>query len=185
VTRALWHFARGTAFASTGKMDDAEAERKALVEIAAGVKDETTVGNSKAKDILAIAMHALAGEVAAQRGLVDEAVKELAQAVAIEDGDRYDEPPDWTQPVRHSLGAVLLRAGRAEEAEKVYREDLARWPENGWALWGIARALEKQGKNGEAEAARARFEKTWSRADVKIDSTCLCLPGIASADGAR
>jgi tetratricopeptide (TPR) repeat protein len=185
VTRALWHFARGTALASTTKLDEADAEKKALDGIAAGVKDDATVGNSKAKDILAIASHALAGEIAAQRGAHDEAVAELKQAVAIEDGNRYDEPPDWAQPVRHSLGAVLLRAGRAEEAENVYREDLARWPENGWALWGFARALEKQGKKAEAESARARFEKTWNRADVKIDSTCLCLPGIASAAGSR
>ncbi len=185
VTRALWHFARGTALASTGKTDAAESERKALDGIAAGVKEGVTVGNNKARDILAIASHALAGEIAAQRGQDEEAIAELSQAIAIEDGNRYDEPPDWLQPVRHSLGAVLLRAGRAEEAEKVYREDLARWPENGWALWGFARALEKQGKNAAAAGVKDRFEKTWSRSDVKIDSTCLCLPGIASADGAR
>ena len=181
VTRALRHFARGTALASTRKLDEAEAERKALDGIAAGIKDGTTVGNSQAKDILAIASHALAGEIAAQRGENDAAVAELTEAVKLEDANRYDEPPDWLQPVRHSLGAVLLRAGKAADAEKVYREDLVRWPENGWALWGLALALEKQGKSKDAQAARARFEKAWARADVKIDSTCLCLPGIACA----
>jgi tetratricopeptide (TPR) repeat protein len=181
VTRALRHFARGTALSSTGKTDEAEAERKAIDAIAAGLKDDVTVGNSKGKDILAIASHALAGEIAAQRGETDAAVAELGQAVKLEDGNRYDEPPDWLQPVRHSLGAVLLRAGRAAEAEKVYREDLVRWPENGWSLWGLARALEKQGKRDDASTVQARFEKAWARADVKLDSTCLCLPGIACA----
>jgi tetratricopeptide (TPR) repeat protein len=181
VTRALRHFARGTALASTGKLDEAEAERKAIDGIAAGVKDGTTVGNSQAKDILSIASHTLAGEIAAQKNEYDAAVAELLQAVKIEDGNRYDEPPDWPQPVRHSLGAVLLRAGKPAEAERVYREDLVRWPENGWSLWGLAAALAKQGKTKDADAARARFEKAWARADVKIDSTCLCLPGVACA----
>jgi tetratricopeptide (TPR) repeat protein len=181
VTRALRHFARGTALASTRKLDEAEAERKALDAIAAGIKEGTTVGNSQAKDVLAIASHALAGEIAAQRGENDAAIAELTKAVNLEDANRYDEPPDWLQPVRHSLGAVLLRAGKAADAEKVYREDLVRWPENGWALWGLALALEKQGKTKDAQSARARFEKAWARADVKIDSTCLCLPGIACA----
>jgi hypothetical protein len=178
VTRALWHFARGTALAATGKVDEANAERKAVEAIAATLKDGVTVGNSQAKDILAIASHALAGEIAAQLGETDAAVVALEKAVSIEDANRYDEPPDWLQPVRHSLGAVLLRAGRAEDAEKVYREDLARWPENGWSLWGLARALEKQGKRAEAQAAELRFEKAWGRSETKLDSTCLCLPAV-------
>ena len=185
VTRALRHFARGTALAAMGKHDEAEAERQALEEIAGGLKEGTTVGNSQAKDILGIASHALAGEIAAQRGETDAAVEHLGKAIALEDGNKYDEPPDWPQPVRHSLGAVLLRAGRAAEAEKVYREDLVRWPENGWALWGLARALEKQDRRREAEEVQARFAKSWSRADVQIDTTCLCLPGIAGASGTR
>jgi tetratricopeptide (TPR) repeat protein len=178
VTRALWHFARGTALAATGKVDEANAERTAVEAIAATLKDGVTVGNSQAKDILAIASHALAGEIAAQLGETDAAVVALEKAVSIEDANRYDEPPDWLQPVRHSLGAVLLRAGRAEDAEKVYREDLARWPENGWSLWGLARALEKQGKRAEAQAAELRFAKAWERSETKLDSTCLCLPGV-------
>ena len=80
--------------------------------------------------------------------------------------------------VWHALGAVYLRAGRAADAERVYREDLARFPENGWSLFGVGRALRLQKKDAEAEAVEARFEKAWSRADVKIGSTCLCQPGV-------
>jgi tetratricopeptide (TPR) repeat protein len=179
VTRALRHFARGTAFASTGRSDEAVSEKALLDEIAVGVKDDAKVGNSRAKDILAIASHTLAGEIAAQAGRNDEAVRELREAVAIEDGNLYDEPPDWLQPVRHTLGAVLLRAGRASEAEAVYREDLLRWPENGWSLWGLSRALSMRGGVPiEAAAVAERFDRAWQRADVKIDTTCLCLPGL-------
>jgi hypothetical protein len=82
------------------------------------------------------------------------------------------------QPTRHTLGAVLLRAGRSEEAEKVYREDLVRFPENGWALWGLRRALDQRGFETEAGKTRERFENAWKRADVKLDTTCFCLPGV-------
>ena len=181
----LRHFARGTALAATGRLDESESERKALETIAAGVKDDAKVGNTPAKQILAIATHVLAGETAAQRGEDDLAIDELKRTAEIEDGNTYDEPPDWLQPVRHSLGAVLMRAGRVEEAEKTYREDLARWPENGWSLWGLARSLERQGKRAEAADAQARFQASWARADVKLDTTCLCLPGAAKIAAAR
>jgi predicted Zn-dependent protease len=95
-------------------------------------------------------------------------VKRLRAASALEDELTYMEPPDWWIPVRHSLGAVLLDAGRAHEAEAVYREDLRRFPENGWSLLGLAIALEKQGKSAAAAEVRARFDRAWSRADVAL-----------------
>ena len=82
------------------------------------------------------------------------------------------------QPVRHTLGAVLLRAGKHREAEAVYREDLARYPENGWSLFGLGRALRLQGKDEEAAQAEERFRKAWADADVKLGSTCYCQPGV-------
>jgi Flp pilus assembly protein TadD len=70
--------------------------------------------------------------------------------------------------VRHTLGALLLRAGRSAEAEAAYREDLARNPDNGWALSGLAESLRQQGRTGEAEGAEARFQRTLARADVGL-----------------
>jgi tetratricopeptide (TPR) repeat protein len=102
----------------------------------------------------------------------------LREAGKLEDALIYNEPPDWMQPTRHTLGAVLLRAGRAQEAEVVYREDLVRYPENAWALWGLKRALEMRGATKEAAEVAQRFAKAAKRADVKIDTTCLCLPGV-------
>jgi len=70
-----------------------------------------------------------------------------------------------------------MQAGRFAEVEQVYRDDLARLPENGWSLFGLARSLELQQKNDEAAAVEARFQKIWSGADVQITSSCLCQPG--------
>ena len=87
----------------------------------------------------------------------DEAIAALYEAAEREDMLRYDEPPDWIQPVRHALGATLLMEGRYEDAEAVYREDLARLPGNGWSLYGLGRALRLQSKDAEAAEVEARF----------------------------
>src|SRR6185436_20015086 len=126
-----------------------------------------------AHKVLDLAAHTLAGEIAYRKGDTSTAVAELTKAVEIEDTLRYMEPPDWFQPSRHSLGAVLLAAGRKSEAEKVYRADLQRWPENGWALFGLAQCLDPAGAEG--AAVKARFDKAWSQADTKISATCLCV----------
>lgn len=84
------------------------------------------------------------------------------------------EPPDWVVPVRHALGAYLVRDGRYAEAEAVYREDLRRWPDNGWSLHGLATCLDAQGKKSEAGEFRTRFDEVWKRADVEITSSCFC-----------
>ena len=89
----------------------------------------------------------------------------------LQDDLRYDEPPDWYFPVRQSLGAVLLSAGRPTEAEAVYREDLQRNPENGWSLYGLCQSLELQGKRKEAAAVEARFKKAWVKADVQLTAS--------------
>jgi predicted Zn-dependent protease len=118
--------------------------------------------------MLKLASHALAGEIAARAGRADAAVRELADAVAIQDGHWFTEPPPWYYPVRQSLGAALLQAGRPADAETVYREDLRRNPDNGWSLHGLARSLRVQGKDAEAAAVDARFRTAWARADVVL-----------------
>ena len=98
--------------------------------------------------------------------------------MAREDKLRYDEPPDWIQPTRHALGAALLQAGRLGEAEAVFRSDLTRLQGNGWSLFGLSRALRLQKRSGEAAVIEKQFAKVWQKADVKIKSACLCLPGV-------
>jgi len=115
----------------------------------------------------------LAGEIAAAAKQTDEAIRQLEDAAKLEDTLHYDEPPDWLIPVRHTLGAVLLQAGHAKQAEKVYREDLERNPSNGWSLFGLSEALRRQNHKTEAAQAEQEFQKAWQHADVKITSSRL------------
>jgi tetratricopeptide (TPR) repeat protein len=179
ITAALWHFARGVAFAGKGDVRAAEGEQSSFRTAAARVPSDALMAINPAHQVLEVAEHFLAGEIAYRRGQIDAAVTQLRQAAAAEDGLRYMEPPEWIQPVRHTLGAVLVSAGRFEEAEQAYREDLVTWPENGWSLYGLATCLRSEGKTAEAAEVEKRFRKAWSRADTRIGSSCLC---VASAE---
>lgn len=169
----VWHYARGFAFAAQGKGKEAHAELAKVQALAADkrVASITVWEINTAAALLGVAAKALAGEIAGREGKGQDAVRHLTQAVTLEDALNYNEPPDWYYPVRHSLGAALLAVDRAAEAEAVYREDLRRNPENGWALFGLGQALASQGKSGEAAEAEARFKKAWSRADVTLTAS--------------
>jgi tetratricopeptide (TPR) repeat protein len=171
---ALWHFTRGVAHSALGHADEARRERELLHTATTNVPPDRTMGNNSAADLLAIAALTLDGERLAKDNKFDAAVAKLSEAVVREDKLVYDEPPDWIQPVRHTLGAVLLQVGRAPEAEAVYRADLNVYPENGWSLMGLRDALTAQGKTAEAAAADKRFRKQWAAADIKPSSTCYC-----------
>ena len=101
------------------------------------------------------------------------AVENLKAAIHMEDHLIYNEPPDWFFSVRHHLGALFLEMGRYEEAEKVLKEDLVKYPENGWALSGLMVSLEKQNKKEEAEDAKNRFEKAWQWANVELQGSLI------------
>ena len=178
ISRAYRHFARGAALAATDRVDEARAELGDMLEAALSIPEGAIWMNNSAVAVLEVANHTLRGEIAAREGDLDLAIRYLRKAVELEDALVYDEPPDWMQPVRHTLGAVLLTAGKVEEAEAAYREDLRRFPGNGWSLWGLRRCLERRGAEREAAQVSARFAKAWARADVELDTTCFCLPGI-------
>lgn len=174
-TRAFHHAARATALAAKGDTLNARKEQALFLEGVKLVPKETQVGNNTAAAVLSLATHMLEGEILVAERKVDEGVAELQTAVKEEDALKYDEPPAWMIPVRHSLGAVLMKAGRFAEAEQVYRDDLARLPENGWSLFGLAESLREQKKNDdEAAATKARFQKCWAKADLKLTTSCLC-----------
>lgn len=176
VTTSLWRFARAASLGAKGEAESARKEQALFRAAAAKVPAEAMMAINPAPTVLTIADRMLEGELLFREGKIDESVKSLREAVAIEDSLAYMEPPDWMQPVRHTLGAVLLKAGRVEEAEKVYREDLKVWPENGWSLFGLWRCLAARGSD-EAAAVRKRFERTFARADIELGATCLCVPG--------
>jgi tetratricopeptide (TPR) repeat protein len=177
IATAVWRYARGVACAAKNRVQQAKEEQQAFRAAVKAIPPEAVFGQNKGTDLLAIGEHALAGEILYREGKVDEAVAALRKAVEAEDKLRYIEPPDWIQPVRHALGATLMDAGRYADAEAVYREDLKKYPENGWSLFGLAQSLRKQNKPAEAAAVTARFDRVWRQADVKLTSSCFCLEG--------
>ncbi|HYE23895.1 MAG TPA: hypothetical protein VEG32_01725, partial [Clostridia bacterium] len=169
---AMWHYGRGLAYVRRGDMKLAQQERAALASFERDKKfAEVDFGLNKAVKVVEVAGKVLDGEMAAAGKQPEQAITHLRQAVKMQDALRYNEPEDWYMPVRQALGAVLLDAGRAAEAEKVYREDLARNRENGWSLYGLMKSLEAQGKREEAAQVQARFEKAWKRSDVKLTAS--------------
>jgi tetratricopeptide (TPR) repeat protein len=176
IARTLRHCARGIAYAAKGDVELARQERAAFLAAKKAVPEDAAFGNNTAENILTVATHLLAGEVLYREGKVEEALAELREASRVEDTLRYSEPPDWIHPVRHALGATLLKEGQAAEAEKVYREDLVRQPNNGWSLYGLSRSLQLQGKTAEAETVATQFADIWKDADIKISSSCFCQP---------
>ena len=118
----------------------------------------------------------IAGEIALQQGDYEGAAKLLEKGAAVEDSLSYGEPPQWLQPIRHTLGAVYMKAGEYGQAERVYREDLADWRNNGWSLYGLARALEEQGRTEEAAEVMREHERIWQYADEATETSCKCIP---------
>jgi tetratricopeptide (TPR) repeat protein len=175
--RAIRHAARGVAFAAKGEITAAKVEQENYLAAAPLVPAEDARGPVKLRTVIDVATPMLAGEILFREGKIDEGLANLREAVKAEDELRYVEPPAWFLPVRHALGAALMQAGRYDEAEQVYREDLKRLPENGWSLFGLAESLRAQEKSPvEAKATKERFRKLWAKADTRITSSCLCQP---------
>lgn len=168
--RGILHYARGMAFLGMDDIQSAEKEYERLNEI--NQKEEVKSMESYG-EILRIARHVLKGEIAAANEEYDTAIENLKLAVEAEDQLPYKEPPDWFYPVRHNLGAVLLESGKPKQAEKIYREDLKQFPENGWALFGLQQSLEAQSKNRKAKKFKSEFENAWRYADVEIESSII------------
>jgi tetratricopeptide (TPR) repeat protein len=169
-TTGIWHYVRALAYTAKDQEDSAQAERDKLVAIAKATPADQMLNLNAARTLLGIAQAHLAGETAAKQGRIDEAVTQLESAVKDEDELTYDEPPAWYMPIRQRLGAILLDAGRPIRAEKVFRADLIRRPENGWSLKGLAQSLKAQNKTKAAKKIEQRFDKAWSNADVKAVS---------------
>jgi len=165
------HYARGMALAATGKVDEAEKEHRAIV----SAKDATPADaifsppfNNKTKDILQIADDVLAAKIALASRDRDAAIARYRDAGAVQDQLNYGEPPDWYFPVRESLGGALLMAGKATQAETVFREDLNRNPRNPRSLFGLHEALQAQGRNYDAQFVEKQFRSCWDGGDFKL-----------------
>jgi tetratricopeptide (TPR) repeat protein len=160
----FWHFARGLAFAGTGKLDEAEAEHKIVAEAEEKTPPDAVFQmpvNNKTKDILKIAENVLGAKISLDKNDMDAAVNQLTAAVAVQDSLKYDEPQDWFYPVRESLGAVLLKIGDDAGAEEVFRADLERNPRNPRSLFGLEQALKAQQRTYDAGFVRKQFDANW------------------------
>jgi tetratricopeptide (TPR) repeat protein len=130
-------YAKATALAAKRHIDEARA---ALVELEKATVDGDA-GLNRLEDVLAVAILDAKARIALAENNYDSAIGFLREAVTKEDQLAYDEPADWFFPVRHLLGAVPIQTGRGADAETVYRDDLRRHPNNGWALYGLAQSL--------------------------------------------
>lgn len=183
MTTAMAHYARGVAFAATGRVAEAETERTLFEAAVSRVPDTRYIFNNSCVDILAIASEMLAGEVDYRRGNHDAAFAHLRRSIELDDNLPYDEPWGWMQPTRHAYGALLLEQGHVAEAEEIYRADLGmddslprpyQHPNNVWSLHGLHECMTLLGKQAEADTLEPALANAVSAADVPINASCYC-----------
>ncbi len=172
---AIWHYAQGMAALRLNKPVDATKHLDELAKSAADPAMEklTVWDRYSLSHAVKIAALTLKAEIAASKGDRTSAIAAMREAVSIEDKIPYDEPPGWHAPTRHTLGLFLLEDGKAADAEKVYREELARNPENGWSLFGLSQSLHAQKRDADAAEVDKRFAAAWKSADIKLTSSRL------------
>ncbi len=168
ILKSVWHYGRVLALLSARDVRRAEAERKHFEAARERVPASAFYGNNSPKDVLLLASAVLDARLAWLRGERKVSIESWRKAVALQDGLSYDEPPPWYYPVRESLGSALLRDGQAGEAEKVFREDLAKNPRNGRSLFGLLEALKAQKKTADAVWVDRQFAAAWKDADTKL-----------------
>jgi len=166
LSAALWLYAHGSALAQLGNVSGARADRKAMEPWLAKLTDDTGMLQNSYKGVGALAAQVLDGRIAIAEGRTSDGIAALEKAVAMEDQLDYDEPPDWWNPTRETLGAALLRAGRGADAERVFRDDLARNRNNPRSLYGLAQALQAQKKD--AAKTTAAFRAAWKGAALTV-----------------
>jgi tetratricopeptide (TPR) repeat protein len=170
-TTGVWHYARGMALVHKGNLTEAQKEQQQLKALA--TSDEMgklgLLSFATAGQLLTLANGTLEAEIAGAQGDTTAQIKRLEEAVKLQDSLPYIEPPAWYFPVRHALGAVLLKANKAADAEAVYREDLRQYPKNGWSLLGLSQSLKAQGKD--AADVQTQFINAWQYADVKLTAS--------------
>jgi len=176
MSRTLRAAARSVAYAAKGMPKEARMEQAEFYALAKKVDPAGRFGQSAQVDIVRVAHHLMNGEILVAEDKMDRAVRELRLAAIAEDKLSFSEPPDWIQPTRHTLGAVLMKMGRYSEAAKVYQDELVQRPNNGWSLYGLAECQTKLGHRS-AAATRKKFDAAWADAEIPITSSCLCLPG--------
>lgn len=169
------HYARGLAFVRKNNLKEAREELAAIAELKKDpeLKELIAAAHNPSESLAKIAYEVIAAEIAAAEGNLMKAIEHFENAVVLEDGLTYTEPAAWHIPTRQNLGAVLLKAGKLDEAARIYKEDLEVLRQNGWSLMGLYNVYKAQGKTREAAAVLKEFEKAWQHADFQIDGSVL------------
>jgi tetratricopeptide (TPR) repeat protein len=188
-TTATIHYGRGVAHAAKGQLPQAHTERQALAASYARIPDSRYLFNNTSRDILAVAVAMLDGEIAYRERRFEEAFDHLRHAIALDDALPYDEPWGWMQPTRHAYGALLLEQGLVEEAAAVYAADLGlddtlrrscQHPGNVWSLHGYHESLRRLGRDEEADTIAAELDVARARADVPVLASCACRVDVTN-----
>jgi tetratricopeptide (TPR) repeat protein len=161
----MWHYAQGMASAQTGKAAPAGEQSRALQKIIAGGETQSVLGKD-GHTLLKIAQAILVAKIADSEGKRKLTLASLREAMKLQDGMRYHEPPDWYFPVSQALGDAYLKWGSADKAARMYRQALHRHPENGWSLFGLGASLRATGQVAEAAKVDERFRTAWQNADI-------------------
>lgn len=175
VTTAIWRAHRAIAFAAKKDFANAEIEYTKFRNARAAIPLAVLEMGGMDDRFLEVSDLFIRGEIALQKERWTLATELLTDAAAIESTLAYGEPPQWLQPIRHTLGAVYLATNQYAKAEQCYREDLEKWPNNGWSLFGLSKALTGLGKKKAAQEALANYEKYWAKADAPLTTSCKCL----------
>ena len=170
---AILNYARGLAFLSLGEMEKAKKELYSLETFA---KDESlkeiTIWDINTVSVLVqIARNVLKAEILAKEFKYSESISLLREAIEIEDGLNYNEPPDWFFSVRHHLGAIQIEAGLYNDAVSTYKEDLLRLPKNGWALHGLKLAYENLNNQDKVKEVELLRKQSWENADIVLTTS--------------
>jgi len=183
VSTAMHHYAKGVAYASLKRFQDAEQERRLFHDSLRRIPPQRKVFNNSAHSILAVGEKMLDGELEYHKGNHELGYAHLRQAVDRDDNLEYIEPWAWMHPPRHALAALLAEQGRYDEAEDVCRDDLglsgriqrcAQHPDNVWALHGLVECQRQRGAVEELAVAEGKLAAAMALADVAIKSACMC-----------
>ena len=160
--QGIRHYARAVAYAEQNNQRGFDNELAELKRIQGSDALKPMVDQGMpAPDLLALAEHVALGKQASFRGRHNQAIGHFRAALAIENRIPYMEPPWWYYPVNQSLGAALYRAGKYDEARQAFTAALDKYPNNGWALYGLSQAERAQGRPAQAAAARAALGRAW------------------------
>jgi tetratricopeptide (TPR) repeat protein len=165
----LYHFGRGMAFSARSKMTEANQELAAMKTLMADTSLAIPFTPfSAAIEGAIVASKILSGSIALKSGKTNDAITDFTEAVKVEQKMIYNEPRDWLLNPKHWLGKAYLVAGDGSNAEKTFNEDLQNNNNNGWALFGLNKALLMQKKYNEAAPVLTRYKKAFNKADINI-----------------